>query len=97
MKRDINNTFNSKKPILVLILSIITAIFWYIGQSFNVYYFAVVGAVFEFLWLPMIASLYILPILSLFYLIKEKFNLISLYLYSFLILIATILYIYLIN
>ncbi len=97
MKKDINNTFNSKKPRLVLILSVITAVFWYIGQSFNVYYFAVVGAVFEILWLPMIASLIILPILSLFYLIKEKFNLTSLYLYSFLILIATILYIYLIN
>jgi threonine/homoserine/homoserine lactone efflux protein len=70
MKNENKITINTKKPKIVLILSIITSVFWYIGQSFNVYNFAVVGAVFEILWLPMIALVIILPISSLFYLVK---------------------------
>jgi hypothetical protein len=97
MKKEINVSFTSKKSKAVFILSIIVSVFWVMGQSFNVYYFAVVGAIFEILWLPMIALLIILPIVSLLYLVKEKFNLKSLYLHSFLILTAAFLYISLRN
>ena len=82
----------SKTPKIVFILSILTSVFWCLDQFVNVYYFAVVGAIFEIVWLPMTALLIILPILSLIYLVKEKFNLKSLYLYSFLIVLATILF-----
>ncbi len=82
----------SKTPKIVFILSILTSVFWCVGQLINVYYFAVVGAIFEIVWLPMIALLIILPILSLIHLVKEKFNLKSLYLYSLLIVLATVLF-----
>jgi hypothetical protein len=95
MKKEMNIT--SMKPKAVFILSILASVFWYIGQTVNVYYFAVVGAIFEILWLPMIALLIVLPIFSFIYLVKEKFNLKSLYLYSFLILMFTFLYFFLIN
>jgi hypothetical protein len=95
MEKEMNIT--SKKPKAVFILSILASVFWYIGQTVNVYYFAVVGVIFEILWLPMIALLIVLPIFSLIYLVKEKFNLKSLYLYSFLILMFTFLYFFLIN
>lgn len=81
----------SKTPKIVFALSVLTSIYWCIGQLVDVYYFAVVGAIFEIMWLPMIASIFVLPILSLVYLAKEKFSLKSLHLYSFLILLATIL------
>ena len=95
MKKEMN--ISSKKPKVVFILSILASVFWYIGQTVNVYYFAVVGAIFELLWLPIIALLIILPIFSFIYLVKEKFNLKSLYLYSFLILMSTFLYFFLRN
>lgn len=81
----------SKTPKIVFALSVLTSIYWCIGQLVDVYYFAVVGAIFEIMWLPMITSIFVLPILCLVYLAKEKFSLKSLHLYSFLILLATIL------
>lgn len=94
-KMNVINKLNTPK--IVFILSVLTSVFWCLGQLVNVYYFAVVGAIFEIAWLPMIALLIILPILSLISLIKEKFNLKSLYLYSFLIVIATVLFMILRN
>lgn len=88
---------NSKIPKIVFILSVLTAAFWCVGQLVNIYYFAVVGVIFEIIWLPMIALLIVLPILSLIYLANEKFNLKSLYLYSFLIILATVLFMILKN
>ncbi|KYG77155.1 hypothetical protein [Roseivirga echinicomitans] len=82
---------------IIFILSILTAIFWCLGQFVDVYYFAVVGAIFEILWLPMIAMLFVLPIFSLVLWAKEKFNPKSLHLYSFLILLATGLFLMLRN
>ncbi len=83
---------NSKNSKIVLILSIFTSGFWYLGQNIDVYRFVLVGAIFEILWLPMLAMLFFLPIISLILLVKEKFNIKSLYLYSILIIIATILF-----
>ena len=87
-------TKKSKAPKVVFILSILTAVFWCLGQLVDIYYFAVVGAIFEIIWLPMIALIIVLPILSLIYLAKAKFNPKSLHLYSFLVLLATILFVF---
>lgn len=87
----------SKTPEIVFILSLMTSIFWSVGQLVNVYYFVVVGAIFEIVWLPMIVLLFIIPIVSLIYLVKEKFDLKSLYLYSFLISLSTVIFMILIN
>jgi FlaA1/EpsC-like NDP-sugar epimerase len=88
---------HSKTPLIVLLFSIVTAVFWCFGQYVNVYRFAAVGAIFELVWLPMIALLFILSILSFVNLIKERFSPKSLYLYSFLVLLATVLFLLLRN
>ena len=77
--------------LIVFIMSILVSGFWWLGQVINVYRFDLVGAIFEILWLPVLAMLFILPIISLILWVKEKFNLGSLYLYSILIVVATIL------
>jgi hypothetical protein len=87
----------SKTSKIVFILSLFTALFWCIGQLVNVYYFAISGAIFEILWLPMLVLLFVLPLFSLTYWVKEKFNLKSLYLYSLLIILSTAVFIYLKN
>lgn len=84
---------NSKISKIVLMLSIIVPGYWWLGQSIDVYRYALVGAIFEILWLPALAMLFGLPLISLVFLIKEKVNIRSLYIYSFLIGIASILFI----
>jgi hypothetical protein len=58
---------NSRTGKIVFILSIIVSGFWWLGQVINVYNIALVGAIFELLWLPMLAMLFTLPIISLIY------------------------------
>lgn len=92
MKQDGNqgNFKNSSKSKIILLLSILVFTFWLLTRIINVYRFAVVGAIFESLWLSMLALLFILPILSWVFFWKESFNKRSLYLYSLLIIVATI-------
>ena len=74
----------SKQSRIILVLSLITLAFWYWENSIKVYQFAIVDAIFEILWLPMIALVFVLPVLSLFFWTKEKWSVKSLYLYYFL-------------
>lgn len=84
---------NIKNSRFICLLSIAVAIFWVLGKTMNVYHFDFVGALFELLWLPAILLLFGLPIISIIYWIKDKFNIRSLYLYSFLLMILTILFV----
>lgn len=76
---------------IIFLISIIECLIWILSKSITVYHFSLVGAIFEILWLPVIAMLFILPVMALLYWIKDKFNFRSLNLYSLLILIMTIL------
>ena len=49
----------------LLTLSVIVSLFWILGNSINVYNSAGAGAIFEILWLPMLASIIIIPVLSI--------------------------------
>ena len=82
---------NSRTSKIVFLLSIIVSGFWWLGQVVNVYSFDVVGVVFEIFWLPVLALLFVLPIISLILLLKEKINIRSLYVYSTLLGFTTIL------
>jgi len=75
---------------IIFILSIILFIYWYVGLHTNVYQFAVLGAFYELLSLPMLGLLIIVPVISILLMTKEKLNLRSLPLYSLLLSIATI-------
>ena len=79
-------------PLTVFVLSVITCAFWITTQVVDVYYFAVIGAISEILWLPMIGLLFALPVVSFIFLIRDKFQLRSLHLYSFLITLITLLF-----
>lgn len=82
---------NSQKSKIFFGLSIVSFVFWVLGQTINVYRFAIVGAIFEMLWLMMLLVLFVLPIIAFVFLIKEKLNFRSLYLYSIIISVATLL------
>ena len=75
---------------LLFALSICLFLYWMAGKLINIYHFAFVGAVSEMLWLPMLALLFVLPVLAFIYWAKEKFMMRSLYLFSISIFITTI-------
>lgn len=84
------NWQHSKKGIIIFLLSLIEFVFWYIGKNFNVYTYAITGAIFELLALPMLIGGLAISIFSIFTLITNKQNgnkLLSIL--SFIILIVT--------
>jgi len=82
---------NSRTSKIVFLLSIIVSGYWWLGHIINVYSFALVGVIFEIFWLPVLAMLFVLPIISIILLLKEKVYVRSLYVYSILLGVATIL------
>jgi hypothetical protein len=83
---------NTKISKIIFLVSILAAIIWILGTTTNVYQFALVGAIFEILWLPLLGVGFILPVISFVLWVKDKFNFKSLHLYSFLILLFTIVF-----
>ena len=75
---------------VLFILSIITILYWLTAKSLNVYNNAFIGAVFELLWLPMIASAFIGPVFSIILFVKDKYNPGSLILYAAVLQIVTL-------
>lgn len=90
MTDKISSFLNTKKSKTIFLLSLLVSIICILGRTINVYQFAIVGAIFEMLWLPVLGMLFLLPIISLVLLVKERVNLRSLYIYSILNGMATI-------
>jgi hypothetical protein len=82
---------NNKGSILVFVLSIWFVIYWLFGHIINIYEYKAVGVVYEILWLPMLLMGLVLPIVSLIFWYKEKFNFKSFYFFAFLLVVLTIL------
>lgn len=76
---------------VIFALSIFITVYWLLVMTVEVYRFAVVGALYEILWLPMVAAIFVMPAVALVYWIIERFHLKSLYLYALLFLLAAIL------
>ena len=85
-----NSFSNTKTSIVVFVLTVPVTLFWAVGNLIDVYQNVIVGVVFELLWLPVILLSLVLPIVCVFFLLKEKFSFRSLYLYSFLMVIITV-------
>lgn len=83
---------NSKPNKIILLLCILVSVIVVFGKTVNIYHFAAVGAVFEILWFPVLASVIILPIASVLYWRKDRFTPASLNLYSLLLIITAILF-----
>lgn len=95
MQQDSTTFKNSKTSKILFLLCIFLFVFSFLGQAINIYRFALVGAIFEILWLPVLAGIFVAPILSIILWVKEKFNVRSLNIYSILISVCTILLMFL--
>ena len=85
----------SKKSKLVLASTIAVSMFWFGIQFIDVYRFPVLGAIYELISIGMAILLLGLPVFSFICWIGNKFDPRSLYFYSFLVSIASILILFL--
>lgn len=76
-------TFKNKNQALLLVTStlILTILFWLVANTIDVYEYAVVGAIFEMAWFPVILATFALPLVSLIFFFKDGRNLTSWFLY----------------
>lgn len=67
-------TENSKNGKLIFIISFVVFAFYFFVYivATDVYRYAVVGAIYELLWLPMLASLLVVPIVSVTIFFKRE-------------------------
>ena len=65
---------NTRPGKIVFVLTVITGVFWLLSNSIDVYKSAFGGAVFEILWLPIVALTFLLPVLSFVGWFRSKFD-----------------------
>ena len=79
----------STKGNILVFFSLFVFFYWTIGNSTNVYEHAILGAIYEILWIFMLASFIVIPILCAIFLIKEGFSWKSPYIFALLINVLT--------
>lgn len=81
---------NNKQSKVGLGISVLTLLLVVVFQSIDIYKYAVVGAVFEMLWLFIVAAVFILPIVAIWGLFKYNFSIKSYYFVTLLISIVSL-------
>ncbi len=64
---------------LIFFFTLATHVYWIIVRFGNVYKIKLIGVFFEILWLPLLITLIVLPVLAFIFWAKEKFILKSYY------------------
>lgn len=57
---------------LFVALSILILSYWLLCKSIDVYKYTILGVLYEVLWFPMIAMLFLLPIINTYAIFKNK-------------------------
>ena len=83
---------NLNWSLLIFIMTAIICVFFISGQFIDYYRFKLTGALFELFYLPSMMMIIFIVIFSITRLLKDKFTLKSLYIYSLLIVAFTFLY-----
>jgi hypothetical protein len=86
-----SSTSFRKKSVITFIVTLSVSLYWYLSQIITVYRLPLIGALYELFWVGMVMALFGLPVFSFIHWIKAKFNPRSLYLYSFIISLISIL------
>lgn len=89
MNRPINIQ-NNKQSKFVFCLGLFVMFYVALFKAVNPYKYAGIGAVYEILWLLIVAAIFIIPVIALWLLFKNKFSIKSFYFYALLISAATI-------
>ena len=67
-------TSNTREIKILFIASLITTIYWITSRVIDVYDYALLGAVFESIWIFMVVSVFAVPVIALIFLLRSKFR-----------------------
>lgn len=79
MQQEIVKSGKIKLILLIALFAVLT--YWTIAGTTDVYAFAVAGALYEILWLPVLLAGFAIPVISVIYWYKEKLRITSMFLY----------------
>jgi NADH:ubiquinone oxidoreductase subunit K len=82
---------------IILLFNVIALIFCIVSQTVNVYRYAIIGAIFELFWLPIMAIIILIPFASIYYWYKDKFKVTSQFFYLLLLYDLSILTFYILT
>lgn len=68
------NAITNKK--LFVVFSVLILSYWLLCKTIDVYKYTILGVLYEILWFPMIAMLFLLPIINTYAIFKNKNSLI---------------------
>ncbi len=57
---------------LIIALSILILSYWLLCKTIDIYKYTILGVLYEILWLPMLALLFLLPIINTYAIFKNK-------------------------
>ena len=94
-----NQTKNQSNSLfkIILLFNGIALTFCIVSQNVNVYRYTIVGAIFEFLWLPIMAIIILIPFASFYYWFKDTFKVTSQFFYLLLLYVLSILAFYILT
>lgn len=69
------NAITNKKFFVVFNILILS--YWLLCKTINVYKYTILGVLYEILWFPMIAMLFLLPIINTYAIFKSKNSLVN--------------------
>lgn len=69
------NAITNKK--LIIALSVLILSYWLLCKTIDVYKYTILGVLSEILWFPMIAMLFLLPIINTYAIFKSKNSLVN--------------------
>jgi len=74
MKNELTNFKSMFTGKIAILSSLLISGYWIFGNVFNVYTYAVLGAIYEILWIFMIPMLFVVPLVSATIVILDKFK-----------------------
>jgi hypothetical protein len=94
-----NQTKNQSNSIfkIILLFNVIVLTFCIVSQNVNVYRYAIIGAIFELLWLPIMVITILIPFASIYYWYNDKFKVTSQFFYLLLLYVLSILTFYILT
>ena len=98
MKKRLQEVINKSRLGKIIFLATLGASFyWIIFRFVPIYKIAIVGVVYELLWLPALFILFVLPLISFLFWAGEKFRISSIHLWSLSLALAVIVLGYLLS
>jgi hypothetical protein len=86
--------YNTKRGVVILLATMLVALFWSTAITNNIYKHVLVGVIYEILWLPMMLMIILIPLFSILFWRKEQWSFKTTYPYCIIIHSLTVIFLF---